>query len=109
MPECYVHVDPSPSVETQRAIATLDIGNLADACQQIIARYGTTSHEIVILDDFTVFVWLKNNRFSITIYPLQLDAEYKLMLFAETPLDIDELRCKNVSELVESLDREIGR
>ena len=62
-----------------------------------------------MLDDFTVFVWLKNEHFSLTIYPLQLDAEYKLMLFAEPPLNIDELRCQNVNELVQSLAREIGR
>jgi len=109
MPECYVHVDPAPSTEAQRAIATRDIVNLADACQKIIELYGPTAHEIVVLDDFTVFVWLKNVRFSITIYPLQLDGDYKLMLFADSPVEIDEFRCKTVDELVESITRRIGR
>jgi len=109
MPEWYVHVDPPPPTESQQAIAAYDIANLATSCKQIIERYGDTSHEIVILDDFTVFVWLKNEYFSLKIYPLQLDGEYKLMLFAESPIEIDELRCQNVSELVQSLAREIGR
>lgn len=106
--ECYVHIDPPPPADTQRAIATRDTRNLADVCRQITERYGETTHEIVILDDFTVFIWLKNNHFSITIYPLQLDG-FNLMLFAESPLDIDELRCRNVNELVDSIAQQIGR
>ena len=109
MPEWYVHLDPPPSTESQQAIATHDIANLATSCKQIIERYGDTSHEIVILDDFTVFVWMNNEHFSLRIYPLKLDGEYKLMLFAEPPLEIDELRCRNVNDLVQSLAREIGR
>ncbi len=108
MPEWYIHVDPQPPVAVQRAIATRDITNLADACKSIVERYGNSAHEIVVLDDFTVFVWLKNNRFSITIYPLQLDEEYKLMLFAESPVKINELRCKDVNDLVDSIVQRIG-
>ena len=109
MPEWYVHVDPRPSTESQRENAAQDIVNLAESCERIIKLYGDTSHEMVILDDFTVFVWLKNERFSLEIYPLQLDGQYKLMLFAKPPLDIDELRCHNVDERVQSLVRHIGR
>jgi len=108
LPEHYVHLDPPPALESQQKIAIRDIKNLSMSCEQLIGRYGSTTHEMVILDDFTVFVWMKNEHFSLSIYPLQLENEYQLMLFAESPLDMDEIRCRNVNELVQFLFNKVG-
>ena len=108
MPEWYVHVDPAPPESDQRTIATRDLSNLRDACRQIIESYGPSTHELVILNDLTVFVWLKNPRFHITVYPV-LDLEsHILMLFIESPVSIDELRCDTIEELLSYLDAHSG-
>ena len=108
MPEWYVHVDPPPPVAEQQEIATRDIGNLQDACRRIIETYGPTSHELVILDDLTVFVWLKNPRFQIVVYPMLGLEDYMLMLFIESPVSVEELRCDSIRDLLNHLRTNIG-
>ena len=108
MPEWYVHVDPAPPESEQRAIAARDLANLQGACCRIIETYGPTIHELVILDDFTVFAWLKNPRFDITIYPKLGVDNYRLMLCIESPVSADELRCDTINELIIHLHTHIG-
>ena len=67
MPDCYVHVDPAPPVEEQLETASRDIANLALVCAEIEHAYGKIKYELVILDDFTVYVWVQHPRFSIDI------------------------------------------
>ncbi|MDB2687683.1 hypothetical protein N9Y42_10775 [Mariniblastus sp.] len=108
MPECYVHVDPAPPESEQRAIATRDLANLRDACRQITEFYGPSIHELVILNDFTVFIWLKNHRFHITVYPMLGLENHMLMLFIESPVSIEELPCDTIEELLSYLDVHSG-
>ncbi len=107
-PEWYAHVDPELPVEQQRQIATQNLRNLADACDKVIETYGDVTYELVVLDDFTVFVWLKNETISISIYPLQFDDEFKLMLFLDAPVLAEEIRCRDSEHLVHSIKREIA-
>ncbi len=108
MPEWYVHTDRPLPVAEQRAIASRDLINLANACRRIIETYGPTSHEVVILDDFTVYVWLKNERFHIEFYPMMPTDCGILLLFIESPVSVDELPCSTIDELIHHLHQHLG-
>jgi len=108
MPEWYVHIDPAPPVSQQFAVASRDLANLREACRRIIETYGLTTHELVILDNFTVYVWLNNPCFHIVIYPMLGLEKYMLMLFIESPVTVDELQCDTVDVLMSHLRTYIG-
>ena len=69
IPEHYVHVDPAPPVREQLQAADRDIANLASTCAQIEQTFGPIKYEMVILDDFTIYVWVRHARFVVEIYP----------------------------------------
>ena len=107
-PEWYAHVDPNLSIEQQREIVANDMRNLAESCCGLIERYGSVLHELVVLDDFTIFARIMNDSFSIAIYPIQFDADCNLMLFIDSPVVVEEIRCSNPTHLTETVTREIA-
>lgn len=105
MPEYYVHLVTAPAVEKQVEIADRDIANLASACEQIQNVFGKTQYEMVILDDLTVYVWLRQQRFAVEIYPIELPNEDNILtLWIDSPeVEVCEYRCRTVPEVVEAL------
>lgn len=109
MPEWYVHFDPPPSKEEQLRIANRDILNLSSVCAALKKAFGRIEYELVILDDFTVYVWVKNPDFTVEIYPNH-DSERKgiVQLFAETLNDvIEEYYCATANDVVARLQTAI--
>ena len=107
-PEWYAHVDPKLPVEQQCQIVKQDLRILADACEKVIKTFGEASYELVVLDDFTIFVWLKSEMISISIYPLQFDEEFKLMPFVDDPVLAEEIRSRDSEHLVNNVKRAIA-
>ena len=108
MPEFYVHVDPAPDVSVQSAVLERDLKNLAGVCEQIIDRFGPAQHELVVMDDFTLFVWLRNERLDLCVYPMLPEDQAILVMFVHSPFIGDELRFNRVDELVGYLERAVG-
>jgi hypothetical protein len=104
-PEWYVHVDPPYPVDVQQAVAEKDLRNLAAVCAALSRNYSRFTHELFILDDFTVYVRLGTEKFDADIYPVHFDdSGVILQLFINSPLEIDELKFTAVSEIVPTLD-----
>ncbi len=109
MPEWYVHVDPAPPIDEQRELANRDIANLASACAQIKHAYGQIKYELVILDDFTVYVWVQHPRFTLDIYPNNFpDETAVLKLIVDSPELESEHDCHSVVNVIETLRQVIG-
>ncbi len=105
MPEYYIHVDPAPPIDQQLKIAERDIRNLAFTCAEIERRFGEITYELVILDDFTVYVWVRHSQFAIELYPNNLgDGNHILKMFIDSPdVEASERDCQTVTEVIESL------
>ena len=97
----YLPFDPPQPKIVNDAAALLDITNLADVCRLIKEIYGIIAYEIVVLDDFTVYVWVKHDLIEIEVYPVHFDNDYKLLLFAKKPVEIEEERFRWPRELVD--------
>jgi hypothetical protein len=109
--EHYIHtVHTPPSVE-QRLIAARDITNLASTCAQIEQAFGQIKYELVILDDFTVYVWVQHPRFSVEIYPNNFPTEIGILkLFIDAPPTLaEEHQCKTAGDVIEALRQTIRR
>ena len=104
MPEWYVPMEPRLPPDIQLSIAQRDLVNLRTACEHITKTFRETTYELVILDDFTVFVWLKNQGFRISLYPSQGVHGKMFTLFIESPITADELPCGSTSELMRRLN-----
>lgn len=111
MPNCYVHIDPVLPVDEQLKIASHDITNLALACAQIEQTFGQIKYELVILNDFTVYVWIQHQRFSIEIYPNNFPDEDGIMtVFIDLPnVNASEHTCGTVATLTKVLHDAIDR
>lgn len=109
LPGYYVHIDPAPSVDVQQRTARRDIENLASACDQIEKTFGAICYELVVLDDLTVFVWIRHKQFSVEVYPCFPDEDAILRMFVDMPngdeLEIDGL---SVPILVDKLCQSLG-
>ena len=106
----YVPVDPAPPADQQLEIANRDIAYLRSTCSQIERLYGTIKHEMVILDDYTVYVWARTAQFSIEIYSINfLDDDVVLRLFIDRP-DVAECEheCRSVEDLINALQQTLG-
>ena len=104
-PDWYVHQEPRLATDIQSACAAQDIRNLVDACASLEQRFGPHCHELFILDDLTVYVRVTVGSLTLNIYPMHLDDDGNvLMLFLESPIEIDELAFKSVADVVPKLD-----
>jgi hypothetical protein len=109
MPHYYVHVDPAPPIHEQLQIAERDIKNLASVCSQVENAFGPIKYELVILDDFTVYVWVQHPRFSIDIYPNNFSDETAIIkLIVESPGVESEYECQTVMDVIATLRRTVG-
>lgn len=104
-----MHVEPAPRVEYQQQIAQRDIANLASACEQIETAFGKIRYELIILDDFTSYVWISHQQFLIEVYPSFPYEKTILKMFVYNP-DIDEVEhdCPSVPILVETMSQMLG-
>ena len=101
----YVHIDPPYPSDVQAECAANDLRNLAAACDVISQRFGNIAHELFILDDLTVYVHVVAGRLVLDIYPVHFDdAGTILMLFVESPMEIDELTFTSIADVVPKLD-----
>jgi hypothetical protein len=108
-PDYYVHVDPQPPIEYQVQVAQRDIFNLATVCNEIENRFGVIIYELVILDDFTAYVWISHRNFAIEIYPTMPDDDGILKLFIDRPeIHSSEHSCSSAHILVETLAELLG-
>ncbi len=108
-PDHYVHIDPPPSVDAQKRIAKRDIANLASACERIETAFGHVRYELVVLDDFTAYVWISHARFTIEIYPDFPDENTIIKMFIDTPdMRASEHSCRSVQMLLETLSQLLG-
>lgn len=109
IPEWYVHVDPAPPVDEQRELAHRDIANLASVCAYTEQVFGHLKYELVILDDFTVYVWVRHSRFSIDVYPNNYPCETAIIkMLIDSPGVESEHDCQTVMDVVTTLRRLIG-
>jgi|GEM_PF-2628454 len=109
-PEHYVHIDPAPPLDYQKQIAERDIANLRLVCQQIESAFGRIRYELVVIDDFTAYVWISCPRFFIQVYPCFPDKELVLKLYIDRPdIGVAEYDCESVSILVERLSQLFGQ
>ena len=101
MPECYIHITPSPSLDIQSALAKQDIEELASCLLALEQAFGSITYELVILDDFTVYVWVAGNGFALEIYPNNLmEPNYRFLMFIEHPVLVDEVQCRSIADVV---------
>ncbi|MCO6045204.1 hypothetical protein NG895_14930 [Aeoliella sp. ICT_H6.2] len=104
LPEWYVHVDPAPPVHVQIATAKRDLENLASACREIEKAFADIRYELVVLDDFTTYVWVRHARFEIELYPGLFGEETVLKMFVERPrLKEEEFDFVSVSSVIQTL------
>ncbi|QDU54125.1 hypothetical protein [Aeoliella mucimassa] len=104
LPEWYVHLDPAPPVTVQIATAERDLQNLASVCCGIERAFGDICYELVVCDDFTVFVWVRHTMFGIELYPGLFGEATLLRMFVDHPkVDCAEFDFTNVSNVVETL------
>ena len=109
MPGYYVHVDPAPPIDRQLQIAERDLRNLTSACAEIERTFGQIKYEMVILDDFTVYVWVRDARFSVELYNSFPDEDYLFKMYIDSPeVEASERDCQTIAELVEILRQTIG-
>ena len=110
MPESYVHVTPTLSVDEQQQIAQRDIANLALACEQLQRVFGKLKYELVILDDFTAYAWVQIAQYTLEMYPnpdLKGTALLKLFIEASNS-EVSEYDCHTISELTNAVCRAVG-
>lgn len=105
MPECYVHILPTLPVEEQQRIADRDIRIFANACAEIERIFGEVIYELVILDDFTAYLWVKHSRFEIELYTgKDIRSDHIITMFIDSPdVDDSECACRSTTELVTRL------
>jgi hypothetical protein len=110
MPECYVHIDPAPPIISQQKAAESDIYNLAATCAEIEKSFGQINYELVVLNDFTTYVWIQHAQFAIELYPNNFPGKkYILKMFIDSPdVDESEYDCQTVTEVVKALRQAIG-
>ncbi len=106
----YVHQDGLPT-EAHESFAARDIGILVESCAAIEREFGEIQHELFILDDFTVYVWIVSSQFDIEIYPDNLsDDGHVLGLFIDSPYTEDcEHHLSDVAHLVPTLLRVLAQ
>lgn len=109
MPEGYVHVEPPPALEIQLTAAKQDIEELSACCQALEGAFGRITHELIILDDFTVYVWAAGDEFSIDFYPNLLEPGYRFLVFFEKPNQLDEVRCKSYADVVTAVRKTLSK
>ena len=56
MPEWYVHIDPPYPMDVQESVAEADIKSLQTATAKVCALQLLMRYELIVLDDYTVFV-----------------------------------------------------
>lgn len=109
LPEWYVHLDPAPSKHDQTATAKRDLANLASACRQIENRFGSFRYELVVLDDFTTYVWVRHESFDIDLFPGTYGEEDRLIMFVDRPCSQEnEFRFRSAFQLVETLSQRLS-
>ena len=109
--EWYVHVDPAPPTHEQVQIAEYDIKILASVCAEIEHVFGAIIYELVILDDFTVYIWVEHPRFSVNVWPACCRNREDTELFVvinESPDLESEHYCQTVKEVISTLYRAIS-
>ena len=108
-PDWYVHIDPCYPTDVQAECAANDLRNLAAVCDSLAQRFGDLSHELFILDDLTVYVYVAVGDLVMDIYPVHFDdAGTILMLFVESPVEHDELTFTSIADVVPKLDSLLG-
>ena len=108
-PDWYVHIDPRYPTDVQAECAANDLRNLAAVCDSLAQRFGDLSHELFILDDLTVYVYVAVGDLVMDIYPVHFDdAGTILMLFVESPVEHDELTFTSIADVVPKLDSLLG-
>ena len=108
-PDWYVHIDPRYPTDVQAECAANDLRNLAAVCDSLAQRFGDLSHELFILDDLTVYVYVAVGDLVMDIYPVHFDdAGAILILFVESPVEHDELTFTSIADVVPKLDSLLG-
>ena len=105
LPQWYVHVDPAPPESEQLKAARRDIAQLCETCTAIESAFSPIRYELVVLDDFTVYLWIEHERFHIELYPNSYGREsFPIRLFIESPSALeDEFECAASLDVVEIL------
>ena len=95
--------------DVQAECAANDLRNLAAVCDSLAKRFGDLSHELFILDDLTVYVYVAVGDLVMDIYPVHFDdAGAILILFVESPVEHDELTFTSIADVVPKLDSLLG-
>lgn len=103
-PDWYVHQDPPLPTAIQAECA------VADICDSLSRHYGQLDHELFILDDLTVFVRAAAGVLVMDIYPVHRDDSGTiLLLFVESPIEIDEMSFAAIADVAPKLDSLIGK
>lgn len=101
MPECYIHIEPPPALEYQLDAAKQGIEGLSSCCHALETAFGSITHELIILDDFTVYVWVAGDGFALDIYPNSLlQPDCRFLVFLDRPIQLDEVQCESISGVV---------
>lgn len=68
-------------------------------------RFGRLDHELFILDDLTVYVRAEVGSLALEFYPVHFDESGAiLLLFVESPIEVDELTFTSIADVVPKLD-----
>jgi hypothetical protein len=73
MPEWYVHIDPPYPLDVQESVAEADIKSLQTATAKVCTLQPSLRYEVIVLDDFTVFVLFDSPHLRFSVYPLHFD------------------------------------
>ena len=98
---CYVHVQPPPPPESQRAEAERDLKNLGQVCSELEAAFGEIQVELQVLDDYTVFASVRHALFDVDVYPQDRSYDGAILgvWFDRPTTEDDEVRLRSVAEL----------
>ncbi len=93
MLEWYVHIDPPYPLDVQESVAEADIKSLQIATAKICALQLSLRYELIVLDDFTVFVLFDSPHLRFSVQPLHFDDRGKYFVGVDRPANLDDERC----------------